>query len=339
MIIEVMQGSYKILDKENKKDLQVVYPVLKDDSESIPGLMYYPRFASSDFLIRAKADNRENPTDLSADCHDFDFCTATVEFWKMCKRLYVPGPIMPYGHEQVRLVEKIINSIGSSLNGIPGLVVEIGVDEMNIKYGNDHNLLALTNMMLHGRNNTNISYLGIDSRDCSHVEKKAKQAYFLQTDSRANKIVRDKIKDLTDDLSIKEKTKPVSFLLIDGCHSLNNTINDFKYADLVDDNGFIFLHDTNSHPGPSVLFDAIDDSIYYKRKFFENMFNCGCAVIAKKGTDAAKFIEQIDEHDLVGVPRKSDSDLVKSFPYSKKGEYENALKSDEIIGNSVPINT
>lgn len=300
----------------NDKVVRVEYPVIKSKPRQ-PGLKYYPRFPSKDFLIKFHVDSRKDPTNCSSDCHDFDACHLNEIFWNLTKEKFTTPPTYPYGHEQLRLIENILQNIAKN-NSEKSLVMEIGVDEMSDKHGPDWNGVALTNIMLHAREE-NIHYIGIDVRDCNHVTKKAKGVDFLQADTREQILIENTVTNLAKNLQIENYKKPVSLLLIDGNHSLNLTLNDFEYSRLVHNEGFMFLHDTNVHPGPSVLFDAIDKDVYLKRKFFQDMANCGCALIAKKGTQAAQYIKKIDEYMLLGLPRANDSDVIKSFSYKSKG--------------------
>ena len=76
-------------------------------------------------------------------------------------------------------------------------------------------------------------------------------------------------------LSTKKGGTNIIFLSID-------FINDFKYADLVEVGGIIIFHDTNIHPGPSVLVDALDPNYYkVKRHCTNDKADWGIAVAQK----------------------------------------------------------
>jgi hypothetical protein len=62
---------------------------------------------------------------------------------------------------------------------------------------------------------------------------------------------------------------------------MGNTINDWMYSDLVDVGGVVVLHDTNYHPGPTLLVDAIDTSIYNVEKHCITDIDWGLAAAYK----------------------------------------------------------
>lgn len=51
-------------------------------------------------------------------------------------------------------------------------------------------------------------------------------------------------------------------ICIDGDHSINAAFNDWKYVDLLAPGGLVCMHDTNHHPGPFLLMEAIDDELF-----------------------------------------------------------------------------
>ncbi len=79
-------------------------------------------------------------------------------------------------------------------------------------------------------------------------------------------------------LNIKE----IDFLFIDGWHSINMVINDWLYTEKLSKNGIVGFHDTNRHPGPFYVFEAIDENLYYKYKYFEELEDWGISFAIKK---------------------------------------------------------
>ncbi|HBH00787.1 MAG: hypothetical protein A2X36_02270 [Elusimicrobia bacterium GWA2_69_24] len=117
-------------------------------------------------------------------------------------------------------------------------------------------------------------YLGIDMDDKSFLDDPARSIHTLRTDSRDQDLVRAKIKELGG--------PPIGILFIDGWHSVNVAVNDWKYADLLAEDGVVVLHDTNCHPGPVCLFDAVDERLFHKEKFFERERDWGMAVFRRR---------------------------------------------------------
>lgn len=75
----------------------------------------------------------------------------------------------------------------------------------------------------------------------------------------------------------------IDVLMIDGDHSLNFMINDWKYVELVRSGGLILIHDLNVHPGPHLVWDSIDEEMFEKKKYFCDVDNdFGLGVVWKK---------------------------------------------------------
>lgn len=57
----------------------------------------------------------------------------------------------------------------------------------------------------------------------------------------------------------------IDILFIDGDHSVDVVFAEYKfYLPLMKDDGIIVLHDTTMHPGPFLLMEAIDESVFRK---------------------------------------------------------------------------
>jgi len=131
---------------------------------------------------------------------------------------------------------------------------------------------SFTNAMLTNKPDS-IPYLGVDTNDKSYLDDSLKNIHTIQTSSEEQSIVRQKLVDI----NIKE----ISLLFIDGWHSVNTVLNDWLYCDLLSDNGAVFLHDTNFHPGPVVLLDAIDTNIFQINKYFIDQDDYGLTIVTK----------------------------------------------------------
>ena len=120
----------------------------------------------------------------------------------------------------------------------------------------------------------NVKYLGVDIADKTFLDSKENNIHTIQTDSQNQELVRSKLKELGID--------KISILLIDGWHSLNTIINDWRYSDLLDETGVVIMHDSNYHPGPLVLSSMIDDKMYIVERHFEREDDPGICVASKR---------------------------------------------------------
>lgn len=174
----------------------------------------------------------------------------------LCKMNYTP---------KVNVTEKSYNKVVEIVKSFSGdiFIVEIGID----RDGPDGFTQAF-----HRNKSENSMYLGIDIDDKSSLNNKDKHIYTLKTDSRNQDYIRNKIGQ-----------NKIDILMIDGWHSVNCAINDWKYVDLLSNDGIVIVHDSNGHPGPLALMEAID-----RTKFnVDNLFvNCdddyGLCVIKRK---------------------------------------------------------
>lgn len=144
-------------------------------------------------------------------------------------------------------------------------IIEIGVSR--------NGMGSFTQAMLQNKPD-NIKYLGIDIEDKSYLDNQSKNIYTIKENSFNQEPIRKYIKEIG--------LEKISILFIDGWHSLNAVINDWKYVDLLSDNGIVIFHDSNYHPGPAVLVEAIDKEIFDVIKYFENEDDYGLAIAYKK---------------------------------------------------------
>lgn len=117
-------------------------------------------------------------------------------------------------------------------------------------------------------------YIGIDLDDKSFLNDPDKYILTIQTDSLNQDGIRQALKDFS--------MIPLSILFIDGWHSVNMTINDWRYAEFVHKGGYIIMHDAHLHPGPQLLLQAIDRSKFDVKIPLEYIpGNFGIAIIKK----------------------------------------------------------
>jgi hypothetical protein len=102
-------------------------------------------------------------------------------------------------------------------------------------------------------------YLGVDTDDREWVEDVATNRWFLKCNSHEQDAVRARLVELG--------MNELDLILIDGWHSVNTTVNDFSYGDMLRVGGMLVIHDTNTHPGPVALFDAVDERVFEKHRY------------------------------------------------------------------------
>lgn len=89
-------------------------------------------------------------------------------------------------------------------------------------------------------------------------------------------------------VSIMEKCKErgvekFDLVLIDGNHSINQVMDDWRFAEYVNPGGCVLMHDTNYHPGPYCVYEAIDEKLFDKKKFAEEeALDWGISLARKK---------------------------------------------------------
>jgi hypothetical protein len=130
------------------------------------------------------------------------------------------------------------------LRDIPINIMEIGINRNGPR--------SFTHILLN--KHADAKYLGIDIDDRSSLNNPTLNINTLRTDSSNQDLVRNTLNNLG--------MKQLSILFIDGWHSVNMCINDWKYSDLVVPGGYVIFHDVHMHPGPNVFMDAIDPTKY-----------------------------------------------------------------------------
>lgn len=120
-------------------------------------------------------------------------------------------------------------------------------------------------------------YFGVDIEDKRHLDDPKRGIHTLQTSSYE----RDAIVLVLKRLWERSGRKGIDLLFIDGDHSVNTMINDWRFAEHVNEGGFVLVHDTNEHPGPTVVFDAISEEMFAKERFCVYEQDWGVAVMRR----------------------------------------------------------
>lgn len=160
-----------------------------------------------------------------------------------------------------RLLRQVMQNLGDKLKAI----VEIGV--------NRNSELSISQILINERPMGSF-YCGIDLEDKSYLNNPSSNTYTLQCNSKEQFTIRKFLLD--------KGIEQIDLLFIDGWHSVNMCANDWSYADLLSPHGVVLMHDTNSHPGPIAVFEAIDNEMFNKELYFQGHFDNGLAVITKK---------------------------------------------------------
>jgi len=141
-------------------------------------------------------------------------------------------------------------------------VIEIGVARNNAR--------SFTTQLLYAKKGI---YCGIDIEDKTFLNDSLNRVYTIRANSHDQSTIRSYLNTIG--------LKKCSVLFIDGWHSVNTVINDWKYTDLLDDNGVVIFHDTNYHPGPHLIIEAIDRSMYRVVKYSDGGFDWGISAAYK----------------------------------------------------------
>lgn len=113
-------------------------------------------------------------------------------------------------------------------------------------------------------------YLGIDKHGKQYLDNEMKNIHTFSVNSLKRAAVRNHMQELG--------MEQIDLLVIDGWHSVTQVLNDWQYTEWLSQTGVVVFHDTNVHPGPIVVFDAVDETLFDKQKFGENKTDWGIAI-------------------------------------------------------------
>lgn len=142
----------------------------------------------------------------------------------------------------LEVVKDVVRELGSNLKAC----MEIGVDR-------ESNPMSMSRILINERPAGSF-YLGVDVDDKSRLDNPDANTWTLISNSHDQEKVRGF-------LSSKGITK-LDLLFIDGYHSVNTTVNDWRYADMLSDHGIVIVHDTNRHPGDVAICEAVDKTMF-----------------------------------------------------------------------------
>lgn len=147
----------------------------------------------------------------------------------------------------LEVVRQVVADMGTTLRAC----MEIGVDR-------DSNAESMSKIIVRDRPAGSF-YLGIDVDDKSYLNNVETNTWTIQCNSHDQ----DRIRSFLKERGIEK----LDLLFIDGWHSINTTVNDWRYADLLSDHGVVIVHDTNRHPGDVAICEAVDKSLFTMTRF------------------------------------------------------------------------
>lgn len=240
--------------------------VWEKQSTTIPGLKFLPKLISTKFPTTDPSANSSE----ALNARDGGFPTRQVGPF---------DPVLNRDREFSKLdqdvIGKYLKELVAGADETPLVIVEIGVnrqvEEVDPIWGVSR--LTSTIVLLENKRPQDI-YIGIDIEDKSYFQDPTRNVYTIQSDSADHAFVRSKF----DMLGITK----IDYLFIDGWHSVNQVIEEWKYTDLLSTNGIVAMHDTNSHLGPYLLMEAIDTDMYEVRKYLSDIIDYGIGIAIRK---------------------------------------------------------
>lgn len=168
------------------------------------------------------------------------------------------------------LDRSILESILCSLTQSPKVIVEIGVNQIRTDQ-----LTPTTSTFVFLKNkHEHDVYVGVDIEDKSYLHSIAPNVYTIKTSSSETELIANFVET-------KASRKSIDLLFIDGDHSMKQVLDDWKLSKYVPIGGKVVFHDTNFHPGSSVILDAIDRKHFDVVKFFSSYTDFGIAVATR----------------------------------------------------------
>jgi cephalosporin hydroxylase len=170
-----------------------------------------------------------------------------------------PFHFTPLNHE-------VLTYAYGKLTAPPKLIVEIGVNRSeSYEVSSTSTLLKLKP--------DECMYIGMDLDDKSSINSVEKNVFTLRCDSADYQM----LYKLMDWYGHEQ----IDFMFVDGWHSVNQVIKEWKYWEKMIGNGVMAFHDTNYHPGPVALLDAIDTDIFSVEWFGRGESDWGVGVVQR----------------------------------------------------------
>lgn len=144
-------------------------------------------------------------------------------------------------------------------------ILEIGV----CRNGSD----SSTYVFLNNKKDDTV-YLGVDLESKDSLNNKEKNIFTLKCDSSET----PRIMFYANQLGIQK----FDYIFIDGWHSINQCIRDWKFVEYLAEGGVVGLHDTNRHPGPVAIIKNINLEKWQVEECCTDPSDNGIAFLMKK---------------------------------------------------------
>lgn len=171
-----------------------------------------------------------------------------------------PAPVGHFSQLNHTALEYAFNKLSQP----PKLIVEIGVDECG-GISSTHTLLRMKPK--------ECMYIGIDIKPKDHINNIENNIFTIRNDS-ANYEALYKLMEWYG----KEQ---IDFMFVDGWHSVNQVLKEWKYWEKMIPTGVMAFHDTNYHPGPVAVLDAIDTDMFSVEYFGRGEADWGVGVVQR----------------------------------------------------------
>jgi len=152
----------------------------------------------------------------------------------------------------------------------PKLIVEIGVHRPEPTDSGRSSTSTLLELK-----SDDCMYIGIDLDDRSFLNNIAKNIFTIRNNSSNY----EEVYKLMEWYGQEQ----IDFMFVDGWHSVNQCIKDWQYWEKMSHTGVMAFHDTNYHPGPVALLDAVDESIFDIKIFNRGEDDAGVAYVKRRG--------------------------------------------------------
>ena len=116
-------------------------------------------------------------------------------------------------------------------------------------------------------------YFGVDIEDKSFLDDPSKNIYTIRNNSSNI----EEIMNYINSLGIYE----FDFIFIDGDHTLNQVLKDWRFTQFLSHNGVVGLHDTNFHRGPKIFVDNLNTNKFIVDKLCLEPSDWGITFIRK----------------------------------------------------------
>lgn len=171
----------------------------------------------------------------------------------------------PFHHDKSDNSPEVLEIVKEEILKNPPNILEIGVSLYNKES-------TITWAAISNKNESSY-YIGIDIKDRKFVKDWGKNCHFIEMNSSNYSVIKSEIEKITN--------SKIGTLIIDGNHSVNGILKDWEYVNLLHDDGSVLIHDSNTHPGPVALLEAIDRTKFSIKEPLFDKEDHGIAIIRK----------------------------------------------------------